>query len=197
MEHETEQNKKESGTSGRGTLVRGGRQPHRQEEDGMHSQVPSMALQMDNGDVAGAEEVAVPGCGHLPQGGVQPEETQSVGQSRTEQPGAQPGIAKDRDQPGIVQGGKQSEETSEIQRKDSSQKRRRFPWKRKEPPLRVFIERKISEGFSGENLDFILTCIEEGMSQKEIDEVASPKLPVEVMQRLKELNQRKGEAKNG
>lgn len=62
-----------------------------------------------------------------------------------------------------------------------------FWLRRKERSKASYIERLLKEGYDTEQLDFLLDCIEEGMTESEIQQFASPKLPVRVMQRLKSI----------
>lgn len=52
---------------------------------------------------------------------------------------------------------------------------------------------EIMKDYDAKQLRFILDCIEEGVPVKRIRAFISPVLPVEVMQRLKEIEQKKGE----
>ena len=62
-----------------------------------------------------------------------------------------------------------------------------FLLRRKERSRVRYIECLLKEGYDTEQLDFLLDCIEEGMTKDEIQQFASPKLPVRVMQRLKSI----------
>lgn len=55
-----------------------------------------------------------------------------------------------------------------------------------------FMEECLNEGYDKEQLEYFLECMEKGMTPREIKRAASPKLPVEVMRRLHELERRKG-----
>lgn len=55
-----------------------------------------------------------------------------------------------------------------------------------------FMEECLKEGYDREQLEYFLECMEKGMTLREIKRAASPKLPVEVMRRLHELERRKG-----
>ena len=54
----------------------------------------------------------------------------------------------------------------------------------------------LSEGYSDEQINFIFGCVEEGMTPKEIDRFASPKIKVETMKQLKKVVLKERE-KNG
>ena len=63
---------------------------------------------------------------------------------------------------------------------------------RKDADIKRFIERYIANAdFSPEQVMFLLNCMEEGMSISDIEKFASPNLSVEVMQRIKALQNRK------
>jgi len=49
----------------------------------------------------------------------------------------------------------------------------------------------LEKGYSTEQLDYFLDCMEEGMTLEDVQKFASPKLPVELMQRLRMLEERK------
>ncbi len=66
----------------------------------------------------------------------------------------------------------------------------RFPWEKKKGPA-DFIEKSLEAGYSNEQLDYLLDCMEEGLSVEKIERFSSPKLPVEVMRRLRSLEERK------
>lgn len=64
----------------------------------------------------------------------------------------------------------------------------------------VYIQGMTENGFSTEQITFILECIDMGMNKRELDNIAiSPKLPIEMMEKLKnmQLEKRKGYQKNG
>lgn len=48
----------------------------------------------------------------------------------------------------------------------------------------------ISEGYSEQQINFILSCIEEGMSESDIQSFSDPRIPIEVMKKLKELKEK-------
>jgi hypothetical protein len=65
-----------------------------------------------------------------------------------------------------------------------------FSLMRRGSETRKFIERYIqNDKMSMEQTDFLLECLEEGMSLKEIESFAAPGLSVDVMRRLKTLSQ--------
>lgn len=55
-----------------------------------------------------------------------------------------------------------------------------------------FMEAWIKEGYSDEQLDYFLDCIEAGKQPSDIERIASPKLSVAMMRRLFILEERKG-----
>lgn len=82
--------------------------------------------------------------------------------------------------------------------KSGTQKIRKMiqlPWIKKKG-ISDFIEKLINDGYSTEQIDYLLDCIEDGMELDSIKKIASPKLPVDVMKRLRILEERK-ENKNG
>lgn len=81
--------------------------------------------------------------------------------------------------------------------KSSTKKRNiRFSWKRQKEPAE-FIEKSIQEGYSNEQLEYLLDCMEEGLSVEKIERFASVKLPVDVMRRLRSLEERKERREDG
>lgn len=76
--------------------------------------------------------------------------------------------------------------------KSSTKKFLRLPgilWARKRKAS-DFIEKALERGYSKEQLEYLLDCIEEGTEIEKIERFASPKLPVDVMQRLRVLHER-------
>lgn len=69
-------------------------------------------------------------------------------------------------------------------------KKKWFPWKRKREAA-DFIERSLDAGYSKEQLEYLLDCMEEGMAVEEIEKFSSPKLPVDIMRRLRMMEERK------
>lgn len=53
-------------------------------------------------------------------------------------------------------------------------------------PGRTAVE-MLAQGYTDEHISFIFECIEEGMTAKEIDRIASPKIKVETMKQLKKV----------
>lgn len=53
-------------------------------------------------------------------------------------------------------------------------------------PRRTVVD-MLSQGYSDEQINFIYSCIEEGMTSKEIDKFADPKIKVETMEQLKKV----------
>lgn len=63
----------------------------------------------------------------------------------------------------------------------------RFAFWRKDP-TQEFVQTFLKEStYSPEQVDFLLSCHEEGLSRKEIEQFADPNLSIEVMQRLKQM----------
>lgn len=62
-------------------------------------------------------------------------------------------------------------------------------------PRRTVVE-MLAHGYSDEQINFIYSCIEEGMTDKEIDKFADPKIKVETMEHLKKVVLKERE-KNG
>ncbi len=83
--------------------------------------------------------------------------------------------------------------------------RKCFPgWKEKEKErgqqeehMTDYVERLLKEGYDTDQLDFLLDCMEEGLTAKEIQRFASPKLPVKVMRRLKMIGEKERSEKHG
>lgn len=74
-------------------------------------------------------------------------------------------------------------------------RRMEFPWQRKES-VPEFVRMLLDKGYSSEQIDFLLKCIEEGTDIKLVKKIASPKLPVDVLQRLLKMTERE-EKTNG
>lgn len=72
---------------------------------------------------------------------------------------------------------------------ESGTKKRRLPWHRSRR-ISVYIEQLLEDGYESDQMDFLLDCIEDGMDITEIREFASPRLPVHVMKRLRDLKER-------
>lgn len=71
----------------------------------------------------------------------------------------------------------------------------RRPFWKKEKSVPDYVEELLEAGYDTGQIDYILSLIESGMSIKAIQKFASPKLPVDVMRRLKALEQQKEEKK--
>lgn len=63
--------------------------------------------------------------------------------------------------------------------------------RRKKGHIPEFMGGLLEKGYNTEQLDYFLDCMEEGMTLEEIQKFASPKLSVELMQRLRMLEERK------
>lgn len=74
-------------------------------------------------------------------------------------------------------------------------RRMEFPWQRKES-VPEFVGMLLNKGYSSEQIDFLLKCIEEGADIKLVKKIASPKLPINVLQRLLKMEERE-EKTNG
>lgn len=68
-------------------------------------------------------------------------------------------------------------------------RRMEFPWQRKES-VPEFVGMLLDKGYSSEQIDFLLKCIEAGADIKLVKKIASPKLPVDVLQRLLKMAER-------
>lgn len=79
--------------------------------------------------------------------------------------------------------------------KKKRKRSRCFLWRRKEQEPAEFIEKSLIAGYEKEQLEYLLDCMEEGVPLEIIDKFASPKLPVEVMKRLRVLEERKEQEK--
>lgn len=55
---------------------------------------------------------------------------------------------------------------------------------------RSYIENLLSDGYDNKQLTYLLDCLEGGMTPNEIEKIASPKLPVEVMERLRRMEEK-------
>lgn len=53
----------------------------------------------------------------------------------------------------------------------------------------AFLTRMVEEGYTTQQMDYLISCVEDGLDVKEIEAFASPKLPVEVMRRLRWLKE--------
>ena len=56
--------------------------------------------------------------------------------------------------------------------------------------IHKYVESLLEEGYTDEQLSFLLDCLEDGDTPEQIRKYASPKLPVEVMKRLKMMEER-------
>lgn len=62
----------------------------------------------------------------------------------------------------------------------------------------LFVIELYTQGYSDAQINFILDCMEQGMTEKEIDKIADPKIPVDMMKKLRDMHMRKkGDIKNG
>ncbi len=74
--------------------------------------------------------------------------------------------------------------------KFGTKKRIHLPWEKSIEPAE-FIEKSLAEGYSNEQLSYLLDCMEEGVPVEIIKKFSSPRLPVDVMKRLRNLEERK------
>lgn len=74
-------------------------------------------------------------------------------------------------------------------------KRNLFFWRKRN--MVRYIERLLAEGYDTNQMNFLLDCIEDGLTAAEIREFASPKLPVDVMWRLKMIEEKKRRTEDG
>ena len=65
----------------------------------------------------------------------------------------------------------------------------KFDWIRpfRAKAKRRYIEYLLQEGYDKEQLSYLMDCMEKGMTPGEIEKIASPKLPVEIMERLRQM----------
>lgn len=69
-------------------------------------------------------------------------------------------------------------------------------YQRENPSL--FVIELYKQGYSDAQINFILDCLEQGMTAKEIDTIADPKIPVDMMEKLRDMHmKKKGDIKNG
>lgn len=76
-----------------------------------------------------------------------------------------------------------------LENKDSLSKRNNFFSSLFDKKIRPaeFLEHLYKENYSGEQINYIISCIEEGLSEKEIKTFISPKFDVDTMRRLRKL----------
>lgn len=60
-------------------------------------------------------------------------------------------------------------------------------WQNQKKDSSRFIQKLYLAGYKPEQIDFVLDCLSEGMTEREIKHIIAPMFPVELMQRLKEL----------
>ena len=86
------------------------------------------------------------------------------------------------------------EEREDLQTETRNEKNIAFKWKgsiasvfgRKSKPA-DFLEELYKKGYEGEQISYIISCIEEGLNEKEIKRFISPKFDIETMKRLRKL----------
>ena len=97
----------------------------------------------------------------------------------------------------------QDKQPADVEQKQEREKgtilefgmRKMQKWKRgagqKKKSISEFVERCLKEGYSTEQMDYILDCLEAGAAIEDIERIASPNLPVDMMRRLRTLEERK------
>lgn len=98
--------------------------------------------------------------------------------------------------------GKSQEQSEEPENRDKPEKKEnvpkfgtggkslsKFDWIRqfRVKAKRRYIEYLLQEGYDKEQLSYLMDCLEKGMTPGEIEKIASPKLPVEIMERLRQM----------
>lgn len=58
-----------------------------------------------------------------------------------------------------------------------------------------FVNNLVKEGYQREQVDYIVSCMEEGVTQEEIKKFIAPNLPVDIMKRLRKLEEGKKHGK--
>lgn len=69
--------------------------------------------------------------------------------------------------------------------------------KQKKDNISAYLEKCLKEGYSSEQLEYLLDCMEDGMSIPELERIASPQLPVDMMRRLRMMEERKENKEDG
>ncbi len=80
---------------------------------------------------------------------------------------------------------------------DFSGKMKSLITSRKKENIASYIDRMAVQGYNNDQLNFIIDCFEEGLTKKQIEKIIAPKLPVELMRRLRDMERKKEEKKNG
>lgn len=96
----------------------------------------------------------------------------------------------------VPKSGTQADADENVPKSGTKKRNIRFSWKKQKKPAE-FIEKSIQEGYSNEQLEYLLDCMEEGLSVEKIERFASVKLPVDVMRRLRSLEERKERREDG
>ena len=65
--------------------------------------------------------------------------------------------------------------------------------RKREKTIPEYLADRMEEGYSQEQISYLLDCLEEGLTAAEIQKFASPKLPVDLMQRLRLMEEKKAE----
>ena len=89
---------------------------------------------------------------------------------------------------------KESQEVELIKKEKRTCKRTSF-WKRKNQE-KFLTDCLRDEKYTEEQIDFLLSCMEEEMDIRAVKAIASPSFSVPVMQRLKKLQEKEGERKD-
>lgn len=114
---------------------------------------------------------------------------------QTESAGAK-GAQKDVPESGTQNGKKEKRMSRRPGWKQKALKDKvRRPFWKKEKSVPDYVEELLEAGYDTEQIDYILSCVEEGMGIRDIKKFASPKLPVSVMRRLQVLEQQKEQKK--
>ena len=97
-------------------------------------------------------------------------------------------LKKEQERAGVL------EKTVPAEHRDTERrpKKRRWPWRRREDPSRIFIRRYLeNDAYSQEQREFLLHCLEEGDTAEEMEQYAVPALSVAMMGRLRKLIQKR------
>ncbi len=86
---------------------------------------------------------------------------------------------------------REQRKAKDMIRKEALQNRKRGNAKKQEPPLSIWFSELERQGYDKEKLQFVLSCIDEGMDRTSIERIIAPNLSVEIMDNLKRLEQKK------
>lgn len=105
---------------------------------------------------------------------------------------------KKEDAPPKPQTPAQQEENPRIVVVREPKPSRRFSFGKPKQSVSAFLHTLLEDGaYSREQMEYLLDCIEEGISLEVLREIASPKLPVEVMRRLLAMKRQEESKKKG